>query len=109
MCSVFHSEGVFVMNKKLFVLILPILLLTCCFFFFSPSKVSAGGGSLKDINSVESVLVKKGDTLSALAQEYAPTMSYSTSEVYMQDIIELNGLKSEYIKAGSYILLPKYR
>jgi len=90
-------------------LIIPTLLLLCCFFFFAPSKVSAGAGSLNDIIDVESVLVKRGDTLSSLAQEYAPSMSYSTADVYLQDIIELNNLDSEHIKAGSYILMPKYR
>ena len=106
----FREERLFNMKKNKFkLLIIPTLVLVCCFFFFAPSKVSAGAGSLNDIVDVESVLIKRGDTLSSIAEEYAPTMSFSTSEVYLQDIIELNNLDSQHIKAGSYILLPKYR
>ena len=112
----FVLKGVFFMKNitirkiihRLPILIIPtiILILYFCISFRSP--VSAEYGGLKEICRVESVLVKKGDTITAIAQRYAPEYSYISAKQYMEDILELNNMSSEYIQAGNYILLPIY-
>ena len=53
-------------------------------------------------------ILKEGDTLIAIANENADRFSHVTSKEYMQQIMELNGMNSEHITAGQYILLPDY-
>ncbi len=102
------------MRKKnfgahMFIFTIPvILLLAACFLFFSNAKVSANTVGLSEVTKIESVLVKKGDTLSDIANKYADQYSQVPAAEYLEQIITLNNLSSEYISAGSYILLPNY-
>lgn len=87
-----------------------VMALILCFGFFFRTDVSAGGTEgLGEVRQVESVLVKKGDTLSSLANTYAKELSQLSEDEYLCQIVELNNLESEYIQAGHYILLPDYR
>lgn len=95
--------------KNILLFLIPTLILVIFFCLFSHSQVSAGSRGLNDVKSVESVLIKKGDTLSSLAKTYAPVKSHISAGEYMKDIKELNNMESEHIKAGNYILLPNYR
>lgn len=95
--------------RRIPILIIPTIFLVLYFCLSFRWQVSAEYGGLNEMTSVESLLVEKGDTLSAISERYAPEYSYISAKEYMRDILELNNLHSEYIQAGKYILLPNYR
>ncbi len=94
---------------RLPVLIIPTIILILYFCISFNSHVSAEYGGLNDISSVESVLVRKGDTVTSIAERYAQEYSYISVRQYMKDILDLNNMNSDHIQAGNYILLPIYR
>lgn len=91
------------------ILLIPVLVLFISLCFSPEPEVSAEYGGLEEVSSVESVLVKKGDTVSSIAEKYAAKYSQISVKQYADDIYELNNMTSEHIKAGNYILLPNYR
>lgn len=78
-------------------------------FFLFGTHVFAEAGDLNDMKRYETVLVKSGDTLCSIADLYAEKNSHFSKIEYMESIISLNALDSEYIQAGQYILIPIYR
>lgn len=97
------------LRRIAFLLIPATMLLLLAFFFLFGSHAAAEAGDLNDMKSYESVLVRDGDTLSSLATAYAEEYSHFTNTEYMEAIVSLNNLSSEYIHSGDYILLPRYR
>lgn len=97
------------LHRIAFFLIPATLLLLLVFFFIFGSHAAAEAGDLNDMKSYESVLVKDGDTLCSIATNYAKEYSHYTNREYMDAIVSLNNLSSEYIHSGDYILLPRYR
>ena len=97
------------LRKMAFILIPATLLLLFIFFLLFCSHAAADAGDLDAMKGYESVLVRDGDTLCSLATAYADDYSHFTDREYMDAIVSLNHLSSEYIHAGDYILLPRYR
>lgn len=97
------------LNRRSLFFIVPTLVLALCFCMIFYSQASADSGDQDAITCVESVLVKKGDTLSSIAKKYAAVYSYHSDKEYTNTILELNNMDSEYIRSGSYILLPVYK
>lgn len=95
-------------STNILIFMIPVVVLVICFILVSNSKVSANTVGLSDVTKVQSVLVKKGDTLSSIANKYANQYSHIPSAEYLEQIKSLNNLSSEYITAGNYILLPDY-
>lgn len=56
--------------------------------------------------SFQAIEVQTGDTLSAIAHEYAP--SEADYRDYIDEVIEINSLKDEQIHAGCYLMVPVY-
>ena len=54
-----------------------------------------------------SINIEQGQTLWDIAAEYS-TYEYSDYNEYIDEIIAINGLKSEYIKSGDNICIPYY-
>lgn len=98
-------------KRILFVLVPTTIVFMFIFFFIfsSGSHVSADAGDLNDMKSYESVLVRDGDTITSLADNYVKEYSHFTKSEYVEAIVSLNNLSSEYIQSGSYLLLPRYR
>lgn len=96
-------------KNSCYMLIVPTLVLALCFCLIFYSQASAGTGEQDSITRVESVLVKKGDTLTSIAGKYASVYSSHTDKEYASTILELNNMDSEYIRSGTYILLPIYK
>ncbi|MCH5252125.1 MAG: LysM peptidoglycan-binding domain-containing protein [Lachnospiraceae bacterium] len=94
--------------KNMLVFIIPVVLFFLCFFLFKAPRVSADSGDLNTMKNYESVLIREGDTLTSLSEQYAGDRSHFSSQEYMTAIISLNNLSSEYIEAGNYLLLPNY-
>lgn len=73
---------------------------------FTTRKVTAKreGYRTKQITSVE---IQKGDTLWSIASGYI-SEEYDDMKEYIDEIMVSNGLASDNIKAGSYIIVPYY-
>lgn len=54
-----------------------------------------------------SIQLKAGDSLWKIADRYADKSRYSTAE-YMQELKEINGLKSEAIHSGEFLTVFYY-
>ena len=97
------------MNNLVFLILPATFLLLLIFFLILGDSVSAESGDINEMKSYDTVLLKDGDTLSSVAASYAREYSYLSEEDYQEAIITLNNLSSEYVQAGSYLLLPQYR
>ena len=96
-------------NNKLILFVPITIIMLVIFFLLLGNHSTAEAGDLNDMRVYESVLIKEGDTLTDIASRYAKEYSHFSSNEYMNAIVSLNSLSSEYIRAGEYILLPKYR
>lgn len=67
-------------------------------------KAERSGNRSKLITSVE---VKKGDTLWSIAATYMSD-EYDSIHDYIEEIMKSNGMVSEEIHAGNYIIVPYY-
>lgn len=85
-------------------LILMIVILFSLFFF---SKTVTAQGSRERVKMVASVEIQKGDTLWSIASQY---MSYEYEDVkeYVEELKDSNGLTTDTIHAGNYIIVPYY-
>lgn len=73
-------------------------------FFVSKSKAA------DDINSYKyytSVRVEYGDTLWGIASNYR-TEEYHSLQDYIDEIKALNGLQSDMIRSGQFLIIPYY-
>lgn len=97
-------------KKKSFLILSGITaFLAVIFFCIMGATASADSGNSATLKRYETRLVRKGDTLSAIAAENAGRLSHVTAGEYMEQIMELNGMDSVYIRSGEYILLPDYK
>ncbi len=90
------------------IVIMTVLLFVLLFFLLLGNKAAANTGYLDSMKGYESVLIRKGDTLSTITHRYAAEKSNFTEQEYMEAVISLNNLQSEYLTTGNYILLPEY-
>lgn len=83
--------------------VLFILLIASC---FTKAKVSADSLS-NSRKQVTSIRIEKGDSLWSIAQEYI-SEEYKSVNDYIDEIKASNGLFSDTIHEGSYIIVPYY-
>ena len=96
-------------RSRVGVITLMILIIAMLFFVFFTvfgSSASADSGNLNSIQGYEKVLVRPGDTLDSLAFSYAEDNSHLSASEYKSQIVKLNGLSTEYLTEGVYLLLP---
>lgn len=84
------------------VLSLFILLSVCC--FTKTVTAERNGERVKLVTSVE---IKKGDTLWSIASEYMSD-EYDDINEYINEIKQSNGMTSDKIHTGNYIIIPYY-
>jgi LysM repeat protein len=80
-----------------------LLILSVCFF----TKTVTAQRSYSRSKLVASIEVKKGDTLWSIASEYMSDDYVDVNE-YIDEIKASNGLTSDEIHAGNYIIVPYY-
>ena len=84
-------------------ILMMLLILSMCFF----TKTVTAKGNRERTKLVTSVEVKKGDTLWSIASSYM-TDEYDDVKEYVEELKESNGLTSDQIHAGNYIIVPYY-
>ena len=85
-------------------------LLIACSIILSLSIISTKVTAQRAINRekyVTSVKIEKGDSLWSIASQYF-TEEYDDMNSYIDEIKYSNGLTSEVIHEGSYIIVPYY-
>ncbi len=80
-----------------------ILLLTLSFF----TKTVTAQRNNERVKLVTSVEIKKGDTLWSIASEYISD-EYDSVKDYIKEIKKSNGMSSDEIHTGNYIVIPYY-
>lgn len=85
--------------------LLPILL--AGMLFLSSHTLHGPAASRHYEIGYKSVYITAEDTLWGIAkQSYSP--EYGTLEEYIQEIMRCNAMKSEYIQAGGFLIVPVY-
>lgn len=73
-------------------------------FFAKTVTAERDGERVKLVTSVE---IKKGDTLWSIASEYISD-EYDNVSDYIKEIKQSNGMNSDEIHSGNYIIVPYY-
>ncbi len=76
------------------------------FSFFGGIHFVNADESIEYEKSFVSIEIESGDTLTALAQEYA--ISEADYEDYIEEVKSINNLKDDVIHHGCYLLIPVY-
>ncbi len=85
--------------------LLLILLILLSMLFFT--KTVTAKGSHERIKLVTSVEVKKGDTLWSIADSFMSD-EYDDIGEYVEELKDSNGLTTDTIHAGNFIIVPYY-
>lgn len=92
--------------SKLIVITVTMILLFLLVVFVLPKRTAAAGDNASSY-CITSVQIQAGDTLWSLAKEYYSD-EFSSITNYIEEIKRMNGLSSDKLYAGNYILIPQY-
>ncbi len=94
-------------KKKLWKLGSLILILVIAFSVFFMTKTVTAQRDGERSKQVACIEIKKGDTLWSIASEYV-TEEYDDLNEYIKEIMDSNGMVTDEIHAGNYIIVPYY-
>jgi cell division protein YceG involved in septum cleavage len=94
-------------KKRIWKFGMAVLLLVVIFSVFFITKTVTAQRAADRTKQVTTVEVKKGDTLWDIASLYF-TDEYDDLNEYIEEIKDSNGLVSDEIHAGNYIIIPYY-
>lgn len=119
-CSeyVFVLQEGFIMNRRVItnslvtkkiILILTIAIISVftLLILILPKKIIVKADDSNRTKTVTSVLIKKGDSLWSIADQYM-TEEYSDLNEYIEEIKKCNGITSDIIHEDQYIIVPYY-
>lgn len=81
-----------------------VVLLVVSGFLIKATTTKAAGNRVRTISSVK---IEKNDSLWSIASEYY-TDDFDSIQDMIDEIKQINGLTSDTIKAGNYIVVPYY-
>lgn len=55
-----------------------------------------------------SIIIEYGDTLWSIAGNYIDEQYYNSTQEYISEVVSINRLRSEEIRAGQYLIVPYY-
>ncbi len=94
-------------KKRIWRFGIAVLLLVVIFSVFFITKTVTAQRAMDRTKLVTTVEVKKGDTLWSIASTYF-TEEYNDLNEYIDEIKDSNGLVTDDIHAGNYIIVPYY-
>lgn len=83
------------------------LVLFLCFMVLGGMKLVKADKRIEYKKSFKSIEVMSGDTLTSIASKYA--ISEADYEDYIEEVKNINNLKSDTIHAGCYLMIPIYQ
>lgn len=87
------------------VAIVVLLIVTICVKLFNtPDRAEA---SLSGYYSYESIIISDGETIWTIAENHKEDYTGSLKE-YVNEIISVNGLENDILKAGDSLVIPVY-
>ena len=91
--------------KRMILLVGTLIVILLCTFALSTLATAkhTQAAALDTQTTYESICISGGDTLWSIAQEYR---GIEDTADFVEDLKALNGLSSDRIQAGSYILVP---
>lgn len=89
----------------IFGIVLLVFLVICSILFFTKTVTAQREGNRTKL--VTSIEVKQGDTLWSIASRYI-TDEYDDMNEYIEEIKSSNGMATDTIHAGNYIIVPYY-
>lgn len=95
------------MRKKLKWIAIGALLIVILFTVIFTTKTVTAKREIDRVKQVTSLQIQKGDTLWSIATRYISD-EYKDVNEYINEIMYSNGLESEDINAGHYIIIPYY-
>lgn len=104
----FYKSSVKTLRRNTVVVAVSMILF--CGLFLSIGILNAKAAAMKNeprMKQVISMEIQKGDTLWSIAKEYI-TDEYNNINDYIQEIKASNGLASDTIHEGSYLIIPYY-
>lgn len=103
-----ESQNYYQSNKKrIWVIGAVILLLMLLFSVGFITKTVTAQRAADRTKLITSIEVKKGDTLWSIASEYISD-EYDDMNEYINEIMDSNGMASDEIHVGNYIIVPYY-
>ena len=98
------SKNHFSIRNLFFVLVTLSVILLCAFSFSAMATAGHTQAAQRQTQTTyESVYISGGDSLWSLAQQYRGT---TDTEQFVEQMKALNGLDSDRIQAGAYLLVP---
>lgn len=95
-------------NKEVLIACLVCLAALCMItIFIVTDKTVASASTMKAEKYVKSIQIEAGDTLWGIAKENI-TKEYNSIEEYIEEIMNSNGLTSDLIHEGQYLIVPYY-
>jgi LysM repeat protein len=94
-------------KKRVWVAGIAVLLLLILISVFSLTKTVTAQPCGERVKLVTSIEVKKGDTLWSIASTYISD-EYDNVNDYIKEIKDSNGITSDEIHAGNFIIVPYY-
>lgn len=85
-------------------IVIMMIFVICIKLFNTPDRAEA---SLSGHYEYANVIVSDGDSIWSIAQEHATNYT-GTLKDYVSTIISVNGLSSDYVKAGDSLIIPIY-
>lgn len=75
--------------------------------FFLPQRTASADNKAAGTYTITSVQIEEGDSLWSIAKDHY-SEEFSSLNSFISEIKRMNGLTSDTLYAGSYILVPQY-
>ena len=102
-----HVQIPYIFLGKAACILVIIISLFLIVLLFLPAKKASANHVVNNTYTITSVQVTSGDTLWSIAKEYY-SEEFSSLNGLVIEIKRINGLSSDIIYAGNYILVPQY-
>lgn len=102
-----HSEYYYLNKKRIWRIGVAVLFVVVLFSVIFITKTVTAQRAVDRTKLVTCIEVKKGDSLWSIASEYF-TDEYDDMNEYIAEIMSSNGMVSDEIHAGNFIIVPYY-
>lgn len=92
---------------KLTAILLFMVALFLVVLFVLPERTAAAGNPTYGTYTITSIQIEEGDSLWSIASEYY-TDEFSSIPDYITEIKRMNGLSSDKLYAGNYLVIPQF-